>query len=102
MLNSQFDIRVNFTNLLYELTDLPLLAETPAYQFTYAQASSYDRRSTNPYDKTKTNWFANGDIGQFVRIENRNGTNEYVMMDAAGPGAIVRRLGNSGVLSTNP
>jgi len=82
--------QITFTNLLNELTDLSLLAETPVNQFTYDQASSYDRRSTNPYDKTETNWFANADVGQFIRVENKNGTNEYVMMDAAGPGAIVR------------
>ncbi len=87
---------ITFTNLLNELTDLTLLAETPAFQFVYKQASSYDRRSTNPYDKTKTNWFANADAGQFIRVENRNGTNEYVMMDADGPGAIVR------IWSANP
>ena len=96
LLNPQINHQVCFTNLLNELTDLTLLAETPVYQFTYTQASSYDRRSTNPYDKTETNWFANGDIGQFVRVENKNGTNEYVMMDADGPGAIVR------IWSANP
>jgi len=87
---------VAFTNLLNELTDLTILAEVPDYQFTYKQASSYDRRSTNPYDKTETNWFANADAGQFIRVENKTGTNEYVMMDANGPGAIVR------IWSANP
>ncbi|RLD12230.1 MAG: hypothetical protein DRI44_01380 [Chlamydiae bacterium] len=94
--NSQNSSIVNFDSLLNELTDLNLLAETPAHKYSYRQASSYDRRSTNPYDKTDTNWFANGDIGHFIRTENINGTNEYVMMDAAGPGAVVR------IWSANP
>ena len=87
---------VDFPRLLNELTDLPLLAERPEFPYSFAQASSYDRRTTNPYDKTETNWFGNADAGQYIRVERINGTNEYVMMDAAGPGAVVR------IWSANP
>ncbi len=52
-----------------------------------AQASSYDRRSNPGPDQ---DWFANGDAGQFIRDEVNEGRTEHVMMDADGPGALVR------------
>jgi hypothetical protein len=41
-------------------------------------------------------WFANGDAGQYIRVEERDGRTEGVMLDADGPGAIVR------IWSANP
>ena len=81
---------ISFLSLLGEMTDLIVLAEVPSPKYKCAQFSSYDRASTNPDDKTETNWFANGDCGQYLRTETRNGSNEFVMMDADGPGAVVR------------
>jgi hypothetical protein len=80
---------VTFESLLGEMIDRDTRARFPAPAYTTAQASSYDRAATSP-DKPET-WFANGDNGQFVRQEKRSdGGTEYVMMDQAGPGAVVR------------
>ena len=78
----------SLTSLLHEMIDYDHLARWPAPAFTCRQASSYDRASKSP-DDPKT-WFANGDQNQFIRIEKNDGRTEKVMMDAAGPGAIVR------------
>ena len=85
---------INTATLLYEMTDLKALAEFPASPFTCKQFSSYDRRSTTP--DNAEDWFANLDTGQFLRVEERDGRKEYVIMDADGPGAIVR------IWSANP
>jgi len=74
------------------MTDLGRLAHRPSPWYTTAQASSYDRASKDP----ATNWFANGDAGQFIRVETREGRKEYVMAELKGPGAVVR------IWSANP
>lgn len=79
-------------SLLREMTDLRALAQ-PA-DFTCRQFSSYDRASKTPEDHDA--WFANGDAGRYLREEERAGRKEYVVMDADGPGAIVR------IWSANP
>ncbi|MCR4411598.1 MAG: DUF2961 domain-containing protein [Thermoguttaceae bacterium] len=78
--------------LLAEMTDLAGMAEFPSPPFTCKQFSSYDRAAKSPSE----NWFANGDCGQYLRVESRDGRKEHVMMDAEGPGAIVR------IWSANP
>jgi hypothetical protein len=78
--------------LLDEMTDLAGMAEFPSPAYTCKQFSSYDRAAKSPQE----NWFANGDCGQYLRVEERAGRKEHVMMDAAGPGAIVR------IWSANP
>jgi hypothetical protein len=78
--------------LLKELTDLAGLAEFPNPAYACRQFSSYDQASKSPEE----GWFANDDRGQHLRIEERSGRKEYVMMDTAGPGAIVR------IWSANP
>lgn len=83
-------------SLLKDMTDLAGMAEFPSPAYTVKQFSSYDRRSTDPKVLTEGNWFANGDAGQYLRVENRTDRQEFVMMDAAGPGAIVR------IWSANP
>ncbi len=81
---------VTFESLVREMTDLDALASFPDPAFDCAQASSYDRRSTDPTVLTDDNWFANADRGHHIRQETRNGADEWVMLDAEGPGAIVR------------
>ncbi|MET0300511.1 MAG: glycoside hydrolase family 172 protein [Flavitalea sp.] len=71
--------------LLQEITNTSAMAVTPSY--TMKQASSYDRRSVSV---DSAGWYANTDQNQFIREENINGRTEKVMMDADGPGAIVR------------
>jgi len=82
--------QVTFESLVREMTDLDALASFPDPAFDCAQCSSYDRRSTDPAVLTDENWFANGDRGHHIRKETRNGADECVMLDAEGPGAIVR------------
>ena len=74
--------------LLHEMTDRSVLARWPENAYTCKQFSSYDRSSHNMTDKRA--WFGNFDQGQFIRQEENGGRTEYVMMDAEGPGAIVR------------
>jgi len=75
-------------SLLCEMTDLRRLAELPVPAYTTKQFSSYDRRSKTPADAK--GWFENHDRGQYLRVEERDGRKEFVMMDTDGPGAIVR------------
>lgn len=77
-------------SLLSEMTDLPGLATFPDPAYTCRQFSSYDPKSKSPTDPTTEGWFANGDVGHYLRVEPRGDRQEYVMMDAAGPGAVVR------------
>lgn len=79
---------VSLKSLLQEMVDRESLARFPRPAYTCRQSSSYDRDSSNPADKAT--WFANWDRSQFIRIEETDGRNEYVMMDAEGPGAVVR------------
>lgn len=81
---------VTFESLVREMTDLGALASFPDPAYTCAQFSSCDPRSTGPEVLTDENWFANGDRGHHIRKETRNGAGEWVMVDAEGPGAIVR------------
>jgi hypothetical protein len=85
---------ITTATLLDELVDLRRLAELPVPAYQTIQHSSYDRASKTPEDYD--GWFANGDRGQFIRIEERDGRKEGVMMEADGPGAIVR------IWSANP
>jgi len=85
-------VRITTRSLLSEMIDLAGMAEFPAPVYTCKQFSSYDRASKSASE----NWFANADCGQYLRIEQRDGRSEYVMMDAEGPGAIVR------IWSANP
>ncbi len=85
---------VRFVSLLEEMTDLAALARWPEPAFACRQFSSYDRRSRTPDDPD--GWFANQDVDHFLRTEVHDGRTEYVMMEAEGPGAIVR------IWSANP
>ena len=80
---------IDLNRLLDEMTDLERLTKTEE-NYTTHQFSSYDRRSTDPGFLTEENWFANGDRGKHLREEQIDGKVEYVLMDAEGPGAIVR------------
>lgn len=75
------------SSLLQEMTDFTIPSRWPVRPYSLKQASSYDRRSVSP---EKPGWFANGDFNQFIRSEKKEGRTEHVMMDADGPGVIVR------------
>jgi hypothetical protein len=68
------------------MVDRDTIARLPSPAYTCKQASSYDRHSTEPGSPT---WWANMDRSYFVRVEQNDGRTEHVLMDAAGPGAVV-------------
>jgi len=84
------DEPVSLASLLDEMVRRDRLARWPAPAYTCRQASSYDRDSIAP---DKPGWFANWDRSQFVRVDERDGRKEYVMLEVDGPGAIVRIWG---------
>ncbi len=69
------------------MTNFDAVTRFPSPSYTLKQASSYDRRSIAA---DMPGWFANDDHDQFIREEKKDGHSEFVMMDADGPGAIVR------------
>ncbi len=84
--------QVTMQGLLQEMVDLESLAEFPDPPFYCLQSSSYDRASKSP----EVEWFANGDRGHYLRVEENEGRKEFVMLDADGPGVVVR------IWSANP
>ncbi len=86
--------QITFDSLIDDLTNLERFAEFPAPAYVTRQSSSYDRASTSPAQGDA--WFANNDRGQYLRVESRGDRTEYVMLDAEGPGALVR------IWSANP
>lgn len=78
---------VSLSTLLNNLKNNDEVAKWPDPYYNELQASSYDRKSISP---GKAGWFANDDRSQYIRTEIINGHKEAVMMDADGPGAIVR------------
>ncbi|MBQ7814900.1 MAG: DUF2961 domain-containing protein, partial [Thermoguttaceae bacterium] len=75
---------VSLATLLDEMVDRDALTRFPNY--TCKQASSYDRAAKSPSE----NWFANADTAQFIRVEKNGDREEAVLMEAEGPGAVVR------------
>jgi hypothetical protein len=79
---------ISVEKLLAEMTDLKNLALRPEPYFKQSQASSYDRESRA--GRASDAWFANRDVGQYVRTETIDGRTEHVLADLAGPGAVTR------------
>ena len=80
--------RVTFQSLLADMMNPDQLALWPDPPFDTHQASSYNRKSKTPADPV--GWFTNYDYSQFVRMEPNEGRQEWVMMDADGPGCVDR------------
>lgn len=78
---------VTLESLLAEMTEFAAVARWPQPEFTCKQASSYDRGTVAP---DQPGWFANSDQNQFIRTETNQGRVEKVMLDADGPGCLVR------------
>jgi len=78
---------LNLESLLREMVDRSVLARLPSANFRAVQFSSYDRASTDP---SAPGWFANWDRSMFLRTETRGDRTEHVLVDAKGPGAVVR------------
>ena len=79
---------VTLESWLKEMVDREAVARMPAIPFVSKQASSYDRRKSDPFD-AKT-WHSNSDRDHFIHTEMHDGRKEWVMMEAEGPGAVVR------------
>jgi hypothetical protein len=85
---------ISVLTLLREMVDLDQLARLPTVRFVAGQAASTDRRSRRRDDAD--GWFANDDFvtdsePNLVRVETApDGGKRYVLLDVAGPGAIVR------------
>ncbi len=77
---------ISFSGLLQEMLDRDNLAEFHG-NWTLHHVSSYDRRSVA---KDKEGWYANEDWDHYIRKESHRGGDEYVLLDADGPGAITR------------
>ena len=78
---------VSVRTLLLDIVNRDELARWPEPEFTCKQFSSYDRASTV---KDGPGWYGNDDNNKFIRAESNNGRTEFVLMEADGPGAIVR------------
>lgn len=81
------DRTITLESLLNEMVDRDAIARWPEPQFTCLQQSSYDRHRVSP---DKPGWFANKDYSNYLRTEKNGQREEHVMMDADGPGALVR------------
>ncbi len=79
---------VSMSSLLSEMTDRDSVARTASPAFTLNQVSSHDITKRDPGDPVT--WHSNHDSEQFIRTEIHKGRREWVIMDAAGPGAITR------------
>jgi len=84
------NVTVDVHSLLGEMTDLGRLSRRGCPPYTTHEASSTDRSSVAPEPPRddQEGWYANRDWGNYLRVEPR--TDEYVMLDVQGPGAIVR------------
>jgi hypothetical protein len=79
--------KVTLQSLVEEMVDRKNLSYFPEQSFKHQQFSSYNRASISPEDK---GWYENFDMSHFIRVETTDGRREFVMLDAEGPGAIVR------------
>ncbi len=91
---------ITFRSLLKEMATKETLARFPDPSYRLVQFSSYDRLSIHP---DSAGWYANDDYTRFIREEINEGRREHVMLEADGPGAIVRwwmTFGNANALNS--
>lgn len=79
--------KVTLESLLNEQTDRTVLTYFPENSYQLKQFSSYDRNTVSP---DSIGWWANADYTHFIREEQNAGRREFVLLDADGPGAVVR------------
>jgi hypothetical protein len=77
---------VTLESLLAEMLDCASVARWPDPFYTCVQADSMDRRRVAP---DQPDWFVKS-CENFVRVDEVAGRKQHVLMDVAGPGAIVR------------
>ena len=79
----------DYPALLNRLVDVNWLWQPPRVGERCVQFSSFDRRSLlGPKDHDA--WYSNDDRGKYLRVEARDGKQEFVMVDAEGPGVVSR------------
>ncbi len=85
---------ISIQSLLHEMIDRDAQTCFPEVDFRLKQQSSYNRASVSVEDSV--GWFANRDFNandedhNFIRIGEKNGQKEWVLMEHSSPGAIVR------------
>lgn len=79
-------VAVRLESLLEEMVNCDSVARWPEPFYTCVQADSMDRRRIAP---DQPDWFVKS-CENFVRVDDVAGRKQHVLMDAAGPGAIVR------------
>ncbi len=79
---------VNLQSLLNEMVNRDAVAQWPVPGYTLKEASSHDRRKTDP--SNPDTWHSNNDHEQFIRTETNEGRQEWVIMEDRGAGAITR------------
>ena len=79
---------ISLSTMLDEMLDRDAVTRFPDPCYKMRLWSSHDRRSVAA---DRSGWFANWDMSKFERVEtNAEGEVEHVMVDAKGPGALVR------------
>ncbi|NQT39771.1 MAG: DUF2961 domain-containing protein, partial [Planctomycetes bacterium] len=79
---------VTFASLLAEMVDREAAARFPDPAYTCRQQSSYDPQSKTADDPIT--WMANNDWSHFRGVKKLADREESVMLDARGPGCVVR------------
>jgi len=86
---------LDYPALLHRLVDADWLWQPPLPGERCVQWSSFDRASEKG-PKDPAAWYANDDRGKYLRVVERDGTKEFVMVETAGPGCVAR------IWSANP
>ena len=84
---------ISVESLLREMIDRESVARFPASNFRLKQVSSYNRESKTPEPPRMEpkGWYANKDYRKgSIRVEEKEGRKEWVLMDDQGPGTLVR------------
>src|SRR5262245_13241138 len=81
------DAQVSLGSLLGEMTDRDALARWPEPAYVCRESSSTDPATVAP---DRPGWYANDDRNHWLRDDLVDGRVEHVLLDAHGPGAIVR------------
>lgn len=88
-------LQLGYGDLLQRLVDVDWLWQPPLPGEKCVQFSSYDRASHTGSGDVGA-WYANNDRGQHLRVVEKDGAKEFVMVDAKGPGCVAR------IWSANP
>ncbi|MFM1943159.1 MAG: hypothetical protein RI897_2141 [Verrucomicrobiota bacterium] len=83
---------ISLSSLLSEMSNPASLARFPSPPYQQLQASSYNRKSVSrdQPEQDASGWFADSDGVSWIREEQHDGRNEYVIMEHAGPGCLTR------------